>query len=67
MKDACQALILSMEKSQAKGEIFNVGTGIPIIIKKIVDTLIVKINPEIKPIITNKYRAGDIRHCFADI
>ena len=20
-----------------------------------------------KPIITNKYRAGDIRHCFADI
>jgi len=56
-----------MEKPQAKGEIFNVGTGIPIIIKKIVDTLIVKINPEIKPIITNKYRAGDIRHCFADI
>jgi len=67
VKDICQALTLAMEKPQAKGEIFNVGTGIPITIKKIADTLIAKMNLEIKPIITNKYRAGDIRHCYADI
>ncbi len=67
VKDVCQSLTLAMEKPQAKGEVFNVGTGIPITIKKIADTLIAKMNLEIKPIITNKYRVGDIRHCYADI
>jgi dTDP-L-rhamnose 4-epimerase len=23
--------------------------------------------PEIQPVVTGKYRAGDIRHCFADV
>jgi len=67
VKDICQSLILSMEKSQVKGEIFNVGSGNPITIKKIADTLIEKMNLGIKPIITNKFRKGDIRHCIADI
>ena len=67
VKDVCQALILAMENSKAKGEIFNVGTGIPMTIKTIAHTLINKLNPEIKPIITNKYRTGDLRHCYADI
>jgi len=67
VKDICQSLILSMEKSQAKGEIFNVGKGEPITIKTIAEILTQKINPEKKPIITNKYRAGDIRHCYSDI
>ena len=67
VKDICQSLILSMEKSQAKGEIFNVGTGEPITIKTIAEILTQKINPEKKPIITNKYRPGDIRHCYSDI
>ena len=67
VKDICQAMVLSMEKSQSKGEVFNVGTGAPISIKKISEILIQKINPKIKVNIANKYRAGDIRHCFADI
>jgi len=56
-----------MEKLQAKGEIFNVGTGKPITIKSIADILTQKLNSEKKPIITNKNRAGDIRHCYSDI
>lgn len=67
VKDICQASLLAMEKPQAKCEIFNVGTGTPLTIKKIADTLVAKINPELKPIIMNKYRAADIRHCYADI
>ena len=67
VKDICQSLYLSMEKPQAKGEIFNVGTGEPITIKTIAEILTQKINPEKKPIITNKYRPGDIRHCYSDI
>jgi dTDP-L-rhamnose 4-epimerase len=67
VKDVCQALVLSMENRAASGNVFNVGTGIPISIKKIAETLIQKIKPDLKPIITNKYRKGDIRHCYADI
>ena len=67
VKDICQALELSMENIKAKGEVFNVGTGQPITIKKIAESLIQKINPDLKPQITDKFRQGDIRHCFADI
>ena len=67
IKDACQALILAMEKSAAKGKIFNVGTGIPITISEVAEIIGQKINPELKPIYNQKYRIGDIRHCVADI
>lgn len=67
VKDICQALMLSMEKSQAKNKIFNVGTGQQITIKKVAETLADHINPKIRPRISEKYRLGDIRHCFPDI
>jgi dTDP-L-rhamnose 4-epimerase len=67
VKDICQALLLSMEKSQAKNKIFNVGTGQQITIKKVAEILADHINPKIRPRISKKYRLGDIRHCFPDI
>ena len=67
VKDICQALTLSMEKSRAKNEIFNVGTGHQITINEVAQTLADHINPKIRPKISEKYRLGDIRHCFPDI
>lgn len=67
VSDVCQALILAMEKKVASGEIFNVGTGIPITIKEVAETITQKINPELKPIYNQQYRIGDIRRCSADI
>ncbi|TFF89236.1 MAG: NAD-dependent epimerase/dehydratase family protein [Promethearchaeota archaeon] len=67
VKDICQALILSMEKQSAEGEIFNVGSGNPITIKEVAETITQKINPSLKPIYNQQYRTGDIRHCLADI
>ncbi|MHA1250532.1 MAG: NAD-dependent epimerase/dehydratase family protein [Candidatus Helarchaeota archaeon] len=67
VKDVVQALILVSKKSSANGEIYNVGTGEPITIKKVAETLTKKINSKLKPVITQKYRVGDIRHCIADI
>lgn len=67
VKDICQALLLSMEKSPSEGEVFNVGTGEKITINWVAEVLASYINPEIKPQITGKFRPGDIRHCFADI
>ncbi len=67
VKDACQALVLAMENKKSNGEIFNVGSGMPIKVKEIADIMIQKINPTIKPVYNGKYRIGDIRHCTADI
>lgn len=67
VKDVCQAFRLSMEKEEAKNEVFNVGTGNPVSIKQVAEILARYINPKIAPIINNKFRPGDIRHCFADI
>ncbi len=67
VKDVCQALTLSMNKREAKGEIFNVASGDPITIKEVANIITEKINPKLKPIYNNEYRIGDIRHCLADI
>lgn len=65
--DVCQALLLSMDKNAADGEIFNVGTGLPITIKEVAEIITEKINPSLKPIFNQQHRTGDIRHCVADI
>jgi dTDP-L-rhamnose 4-epimerase len=67
VKDIGQALILSMEKPEAAGEVFNVGTGKAISIKEVALTLAKLINPKLTPDIQEKFRPGDIRHCYADI
>jgi len=67
VNDICQALILAMDKNASNGEIFNVGTGIPMTIKEVAEIITRKINPDLKPIINHQYRIGDIRHCIADI
>lgn len=65
--DIVEANILAMRSSTANYEVFNVGTGKSINILEIAQTLINLYKKELKPEITDKYRAGDIRHCFADI
>ena len=67
VKDIVQALVLAMEKPEAKHEVFNVGTGQAFTIKQIAETLAEHVNPQITPVIENKFRLGDIRHCIADI
>lgn len=65
--DICQGLTLALENPAAKNEVFNVGTGRPTPISKVASLMVDKINPTIQPRVVNKYRKGDIRHCFADI
>jgi len=67
VKDVCKALVLAMEKNAAKGEIFNVASGMPITIKDVAEIITNKINPKLKPIYNHQYRIGDIRQCLADI
>jgi dTDP-L-rhamnose 4-epimerase len=65
--DIVEANILAMQSSNANYEVFNVGTGKVINILEIAQTLVKLYNENLNLEITNKFRAGDIRHCFADI
>lgn len=65
--DIVEANLLVMEKSTANYEVFNVGTGKPVSILDIANTLSKLYGKAPRPEIVNKFRAGDIRHCFASI
>ncbi|MBP7653821.1 SDR family NAD(P)-dependent oxidoreductase [Candidatus Dependentiae bacterium] len=67
VKDIASANLLAMEKDSANFEYFNVGAGNPIAVKDIALKLASVLNKNIKPELVNKYRIGDVRHCFADI
>jgi dTDP-L-rhamnose 4-epimerase len=68
VSDVARANVLAMQRDEADYQIFNVGTGRPVTILGVAETLIEKLQPgtDIEPEITGKYRAGDIRHCFSD-
>jgi len=67
VRDIVEANFLAMERTSADYEVFNVGTGKAVSILEVAKALMRLYNKEIEPEITNNYRAGDIRHCFADI
>ena len=69
VKDIVQANMLAMEKEEADYGIFNVGSGKALTILDIARILAEKVAPNagIEPEIVNKFREGDIRHCYGDI
>jgi len=67
VRDIVQANMLALESSKADYEMFNVASGKPVSILHIAETFARLYGKKIKPEIKNKFRAGDIRHCFADI
>ncbi len=65
--DVVQANLLAMERSEADGLALNVGSGSPISISDVARELTQCLGERLPAEITGKYRAGDIRHCYADI
>ena len=66
--DIARACRLAIETPQAAGEVFNIGSGEPITICEVAARLAdVLGSTGVEAQITGNYRAGDIRHCFADI
>ena len=66
--DVAQAARLALENPSAAGEVFNVGSGEHFMVREIAERMALALNKEfIHPEITENYRVGDIRHCFADI
>jgi len=66
-RDVVQANLLAMERSAADGRALNIGAGEPVSVREVAAALARALGSDIEPEITEKYRAGDIRHCFADI
>lgn len=65
--DIVKANLLALEKSEADGRAVNIGSGQPVTISHIASELGLALGVRVAPEITGRYRAGDIRHCFADI
>lgn len=65
--DVVEATILGLEKSEANGQVFNVGTGEPTNVITVANELIRNYGTNNKIIISSNYRLGDIRHNFADL
>jgi dTDP-L-rhamnose 4-epimerase len=65
--DVANACRLALE-SQHDGKVFNIGSGQSRSILSIaIDLAEVMNRRDLHPVLTGKYRTGDIRHCFADI
>ena len=67
VQDVVQANLLAMESSCADGRAINIGSGEPISIRAMADQLSEALEISVPSVLTGRYRAGDIRHCFADI
>jgi dTDP-L-rhamnose 4-epimerase len=67
IRDIVQASVLAMSNAQADYKALNVGTGKPVTILEVTDTLIKLYKKDLKPKVVERFRMGDIRHCWADI
>jgi len=65
--DVIDATILGIEKKEANGEVFNIGSGVATSVLEVANSLKRLYNSEISISISGKYRLGDIRHNYADL
>jgi dTDP-L-rhamnose 4-epimerase len=67
VSDVVQACLLAMHEPAADYQVFNVGSGQPISVLDVARSLARALQWSGDFQVTGKYRAGDIRHCYADI
>lgn len=68
VSDVVKGTILALEnKNESIIETYNIANGVKTTVLEIAKTLTNFINEDLQPIITGKFRVGDIRHCYADI
>jgi dTDP-L-rhamnose 4-epimerase len=68
VKDVARALHLAMIRPGLRQQVINIGSGRSYTVAEVAGLLAAALGrPEIAPEMTGRARAGDIRHCFADI
>lgn len=67
VRDIVEACIFAMSDNKADFRYFNVGTGRATTIKEVAQILTKLYGKDMECDVVNKYRIGDIRHCYAGI
>lgn len=67
VSDIVQANLLAMEQAEMDYGVFNVGTGRPLTVLEVATTLGQLLGSQEMAEVVYKFRAGDIRHCYADV
>jgi dTDP-L-rhamnose 4-epimerase len=65
--DIVGACLLAMTRSSGDGDALNVGTGRPTSILQVAQVLSELYGSRKEPSLTHEFRAGDVRHCIADL
>jgi dTDP-L-rhamnose 4-epimerase len=67
VSDVVRANLLALERPEASGRAYNVGTGRATPVLALAGALAGALGFEAPPRVEGRYRAGDVRHCFADV
>ena len=65
--DVARACRLALDRDDAAGQAINIGSGRAYTVLDVAALLGTVLGTTVEPDVCGKYRAGDIRHCFADI
>ena len=65
--DIVRANILALERAEGNGHVINIGSGQPISISHVAELLGSSLGTDLAHQLTQRYRSGDIRHCYADL
>jgi dTDP-L-rhamnose 4-epimerase len=66
VSDIVQGILLALESDAAVGHAVNLGTGRPTSVVQVAHVIAAGMGLDIEPELNGRYRAGDIRHCYAD-
>jgi dTDP-L-rhamnose 4-epimerase len=66
VRDIARCCALALQEDGADGRTLNVGTGRPTSIVEVARVIARGLGKELEAEVVNEFRAGDIRHCYAD-
>ena len=66
VRDIARCCSLALTRDDADGRTLNVGTGKPTSVLEVAEVIARGLGKDVQPEIVHQYRAGDIRHCYAD-
>jgi dTDP-L-rhamnose 4-epimerase len=66
VRDIARANLAALEDPKGGQRAYNVGTGHPVSVLDVARTLNTRLGLELGATVSRQYRAGDVRHCYAD-
>lgn len=64
--DVADSVLRAIDYPGSGTHVLNIGTGRPVTVRQVAAVLAEKLGVDREPRLLNRYRAGDIRHCFSD-